>query len=270
MKRIYPVILVIALAGGMFSPVVAVAQKVDSKTERRMLREGNKSYKKEQYTQAEIDYRRSLDASPSSPMATYNIGNTLFRQEKYDEAARQYSQLVEKELPSDDKVKASENWYNLGNSLFMQEKYGESVEAYKNALRRNPDDHEARYNLRLAQLKQQEQQQNQENQQNQQQNQQNQQQNQDKNKNQQDNQDKDQNQDNQQQQQQQQDQQNQQNPDRQENQSADNGQPQQGNISPENAQQILDALQQDEKAVQEKVQKNLNEQRKRHKTDKEW
>ena len=264
--------LFIGVALCMITPMEGIVQNVDSKTERRMLRTGNEDYEKEKYTEAEVNYRRALDADPSSKMAAYNIGNALFRQGKYDEAARQYGDLTDKERPDDGKVESAGNWYNLGNSLYMQGKYAESIEAYKNSLRRNPDDHEARYNLRMAQLKlqqQQQQQQQQQNQDNQQQNQNNQQQNQ-QNQNNQQNRDNDKDKEKQQNSPQEQQNQNPQNSGRQEDRPADNGQPQPGEMSRENAQQILDAMQQDEKATQEKVQKALLEQRKKRKTDKEW
>lgn len=123
--------LFIGVALCMITPMEGIAQNVDSKTERRMLRTGNEDYEKEKYTEAEINYRRALDADPSSKMAAYNIGNALFCQGKYDEAARQYGDLTDKERPDDGKVESAGNWYNLGNSLYMQGKYAESIEAYK-------------------------------------------------------------------------------------------------------------------------------------------
>ncbi len=263
-QKIYCLIAGTALC--MMALPGAMAQNVDAKTSRQKLRAGNEDYKNEKYTEAEVNYRRSLDADPTSEKAVYNIGNALFRQGKFEEAAKQYQSLTAKERPDDDKKETAADWYNLGNSLYMQEKYAESIEAYKNALRRNPDDHEARYNLRMAQLKlrqQQQQQQNQDNQQQQQNQQQQNQQNQNKN---QDRDDKNQQQNSPQQQ----PNQNPQNPERQDDRPTDNGQPQPGSISPENAQQILDAMQQDEKKTQEKVQQKLLDQRQRRKTDKEW
>ena len=259
--------LIVGAAVALMSSSGVAAQDVDAKTARQKLRAGNDDYKNEKYNEDEINYRRSLDADPSSSMAVYNIGNALFRQGKYDEAARQYENLTGRERPADEKTVSSANWYNLGNSLYMQEKYAESIEAYKNALRRNPDDHEARYNLRMAQLKLQQQQQQQQDNQQQQQNQNQQQNNQQNQQNNEQNRDKDK--ENQQNSSQQQPNPNQQNQDRQEERPADNEHPQ-GTISPENAQQILDAMQQDEKATQEKVQKALLEQRQKRKTDKEW
>ena len=134
-QKIYCLIAGTALC--MMALPGAMAQNVDAKTSRQKLRAGNEDYKNEKYTEAEVNYRRSLDADPTSEKAVYNIGNALFRQGKFEEAAKQYQSLTAKERPGDDKKETAADWYNLGNSLYMQEKYAESIEAYKNALRRN-------------------------------------------------------------------------------------------------------------------------------------
>jgi tetratricopeptide (TPR) repeat protein len=212
---------------------------------RKDIREGNKEYKQEKYTDAEVDYRRALEANARSTEAAYNLGNTLYRQEKGQEAAEQYQAVINNET---DKIKLSMAWHNVGN-LFMNGKdYKNSIEAYKKALRNNPKDDETRYNLALAQklLHDQENQQ-----QNQDQNQDKQEQQQEQDKQQQEqNQDQDQ-----QEQQQDQPEQQQQNPDR---------------MSKENAEQILDAMMQEEKNTQEKVKAEQMQQQKRRKTDKNW
>lgn len=211
----------------------------ENKTERTEIRRGNKEYKSNNYVGSEIDYRKALDSNPSSLTATYNLGNSLYKQGKYSDAIKEYEKVVMSE--TDDK-KLSEAWHNLGNSYFMEKNLPKSIEAYKNSLRINPKDDEARYNLRMAQLLLE-------------QNQQDQQQQQEQNK-------EKQNKDQQQQQQQQQQNKDQQNKDK--------NQLQQTNMSQENAQQILDAMQQDERNTQEKVRKALMEQRQRRRTDKEW
>ena len=149
--------------------------------------------------------------------------------------------------------------FDISYWISYAQNYAQSIEEYKNALRRNPKDDETRYNLRLAQLllkKQQQEQQNQDKNDDKDQ--------QDKNKDQQ----KDQKQD----QQEQNNNQNNQdkNKDQQEQNKPQQQQPQQSQMSKENAQQILDAIQQDERDTQEKVQKALMQQQKRKKTDKEW
>ena len=230
-------------------------KKVDPKAERNSIRKGNDLFEDKKYTEAEIEYRKALDANPSSEIATYNLGAALYKQEKWNDSRNEYKKIVQ---ASTDTMRTAHAWHNLGNISFQEKNYAQSIEEYKNALRRNPKDDETRYNLRLAQLLLKKQQQDQ---------------NQDKNKDQQD-QNKDQQKD---QKQQNQDQnknnQNKQNQDQKDNQQQNNPQqqqPQQSQMSRENAQQILDAIQQDERDTQEKVQRALMQQQKRKMTDKEW
>jgi len=179
-------------------------------------KKGNKQYKKEQYTEAEISYRRALEKNQQSAEATYNLGNALFRQEKYPEALEQYQQVIPNEKIS--KKQLASALHNTGNALLMQQKIPESIEAYKNSLRINPKDDETRYNLALAQylLKQQEEQENQDNQEDKQEQQEEQQKEQD---------------DSQQQEE------------------------QQESMPKDRAEQLLDALMQDEDETMEKAQK---------------
>lgn len=221
------------------------------KAERKHVREGNKLYQTEKFTEAEIEYRKSLEVNPRSLEGTYDLGNALYKQKKFPEAAEQY-QLVtgqgEKMMETaEGKARLSEVYHNLGN-IFMQNKdYAKSVEAYKQSLRLDPKDDETRYNLALAQKLL-------EDQQNQDQNQD--QQNQDKQEN------KDQKDDQQQQQQQQQQ-------DQKQDQTQQQQQPDE-QMSKDNAQQMLDAFLQDEKNTQEKVKKAQMQQQQRRKTEKEW
>ena len=229
--------------------------KIDEKVERNTIRNGNGLFNDKKYTEAEIEYRKALEANPSSEIATYNLGAALYKQQKWNDSRNEYRKIVQ---ASSDSLRAAHAWHNLGNISFQEKNYAQSIEEYKNALRRNPKDDETRYNLRLAQLllKQQQEQQNQDKNDDKDQ--------QDKNKDQQ----KDQKQD----QQEQNNNQNNQdkNKDQQEQNNPQPQQPQQSQMSKENAQQILDAIQQDERDTHEKVQKALMQQQKRKKTDKEW
>ncbi|HOK36272.1 MAG TPA: tetratricopeptide repeat protein [Paludibacteraceae bacterium] len=190
------------------------------------IRAGNKKYNNKKYIEAEVDYRKGLLKNPNSFEANYDLGNTLFRQKKYDEASKQFEKSAA--LSLHDKVKKAAAYHNLGNSLLLQNKIEESIEAYKNALRNNPKDNETRYNLAYAQLLLKNQKKNQDKNQNQQQ-----QQNKDKNK---------------------------------EDQQNKNSQPPQ--MTKENAQQILDALMQDEKDALKKVKKQPIKESKS--SDKDW
>ena len=162
MKRLYILLFISAFA---FSGV-SYAQKA----ERKNIREGNKLYGTEKYTESEIAYRKGLDVNPRSIEGTYNLGNALYKQQKFDEAAQQYQQIAgigESVMKTKNgTARLAQTYHNLGN-IFMQKKdYGQSVEAYKQSLRINPYDDETRYNLALAQklLKDQQQQQQQDDQ----------------------------------------------------------------------------------------------------------
>ena len=234
----------------------ASAQKM---TENDHIRRGNKLYADSLYEKAEIEYRKALEVNPQSTDAMFNLGNALFNQvsqqsqDKGQEAMEQYVTASKLET---DKEKLAYINHNLGTLLYTAQQYAQSVEAYKEALRNNPNDHETRYNLAMAMhmLKQQ---------QNQQQQEQNQQQEQQQDQKQE--QQQEQNQQNQQQQeQQQQDQQQNQQQEQPQEQKQDQQQQAQQNkeeISKENAEQMLNAVMQDEKDIQEKAKKMQQQQR---------
>lgn len=229
----------------MFAVLAVSAQK-----EYRDVKKGNKQYGKEKYVESELSYRKGLEKNPASFSGNFNLGNALFRQEKYDDAANQYLKALN--YAGDDKIKTAAVYHNVGNSYLKAGKPQEAINAYKMALKNNPKDDETRYNLayakQLLQKQQQQQQQNQNQEQNQEQNQDQQQQ---QNKDQQQNQDK-QNQDEQNQDKQQQQQQ---------------SQPKEQGMSKEEAEQILQALQQDEKDTQDKKKVKVGQ---RRRVEKDW
>ena len=210
------------------------------------VRKGNRQYNKEQYTDAEIDYRKGLDKNNNSFEAHFNLGDALFKQQKYPEAAEEFQKAGALLQPKNgkysdsDKKKLAQVWHNLGNSLYAQQQYDKAVGAYKNSLMANPKDDETRYNLIKAMQMLQQQQQQQQNQ---------------------DNQDQQQQQDQQDQQQQEQQQQDQQ--DNQDQQPQD-----QPEMDKEQAEQILKALEQDEQDTQDKAKRQ--QMQSKFKTDKDW
>ncbi|MDR1756765.1 MAG: tetratricopeptide repeat protein [Culturomica sp.] len=248
MKIIWSILLVLAA-------YTAHAQK-----ERKFVREGNTLFNNQDFEKAEVEYRKALDKEEASYEGAFNLGDALYKQKKYEEALQQFSALAQKET---DKERLGELYHNLGNTLLELQKTGESIEAYKESLRNRPASEETKYNLEYARLKKQ--QQDQQEQQNKEQQDQNKDQ-QDQNK---DREQPDQNkQDQEQSDQQKQDQQdqNRENPEQQEQQQPAS------KISKEDAQRLLEALQNDEKRVQEKVQKAKAEQQKaqRLKIEKDW
>ena len=216
------------------------------KKERNFVRAGNKLYNQKRYSEAEVEYKKALQVNPGSAVATYNLASALIKQgggtpKKEGEADKNDPMVKAEQLlqnvikTSSDKGLASRAFYNLGNMEFHREQYQKAIDLYKDCLRRNPDDDQARENLRLAQKKLEEQQQNQNQQQNQQNQQQQQQQQQDQQQNQ--NQNKDQNNDK--------------DPNQQQN--APKKDQNQGGMSEDNIDQILKTMQNQENAVQQKV-----------------
>lgn len=222
--------------------LITISATSYSQADRKLIREGNREYGKEKYSESEISYRKAIDKNRESADAVFNTGDALYRQKKYEDAGKQFMQNHDM---NDGKKKKSASLYNLGNSLLMANKVHESIDAYKGSLKLDPDNKETKYNLAYAQdlLKQQQEQQQQ--QKDNKDNQDQQKQNQDQNKN---DQNKDQQDKKDQQQQQQQ---------------------QKQGISKEDAERLLNALANDEKNIQEKV-KLAKAQKARVRTTKNW
>lgn len=208
----------IKIRGLIFLSLLFTVFSVQAQQENVDVRAGNNLYKSEQFIDAEIAFRRALDVNPQSFEASFNLGNALVRQEKFDEAFRQYRHALAL-LPDDDVERRAAVFHNIGNTLLMTGQIPQSIEAFKESLRNNPHDNETRYNLAFAQKLLQNQEQNEGGGQNQEQ---------------------------EQEREQQQDDQNQQ----QQNQPEPQQEPM---MSQENAQQILNALLEDERRTQENV-----------------
>ena len=141
------------------------------------VRRGNIAYNDSNYTDAEVNYRRGLDKNNQSFEGHFNLGDVLFRQEKYPEALEQYAE-AEKLLKANDKLlkgqldsRLAATYHNMGNALYAQQQYDKAITAYQQSLRLNPKDNDTRYNLvKAMQQLQQQQQQQQQNQDQQQQN----------------------------------------------------------------------------------------------------
>lgn len=112
--------------------------------ERRLIRKGNRDYEKGDYAESEVDYLRAKEKSPQSFEANFNLGNSYYKQGRFEEAAAAYS----KPAPLGMSAKgAAQSFYNAGNALFRQQKLEEALESYKQSLRLNPYDMEAKFNL---------------------------------------------------------------------------------------------------------------------------
>ncbi|MFW5699323.1 MAG: tetratricopeptide repeat protein [Bacteroidota bacterium] len=237
---------------------ILISGSIYAQKDNRYIREGNNRYKDNNFEDAEIEYRRALSENEASEKATYNLGGALYKQDKYEEAGKLYQELASSE---DDKENLARYYHNMGNAYFKSNELQKSIDAYKKALINDPTSEDTRYNLVYAKKKLQEQQ----NQQQQDQNQQEQEQEQEQQEQEQ------QQQDQQQQEQQEQEQQEQQQEQEQQQQEQEQGQqqPKPAEISEEDARRLLEAIENDEKEVQEKVKKEMAK-TKKVKSEKDW
>ena len=220
---------------------VLICSALFSQSVRSSNNDGIDNYTSNKFTEAEISFRKGLEKEPDNPILNFNLANSFYKQEKYEEAIKHYQSAIAK---TEDKELKSRAFYNIGNSLLKSDKLKESVEAYKNGLKINPKDMDAKYNLSYALKKLQEQnQQDKSGGDNKDNNDKNKDQNKDENKDKQDqkNQDK-QNQEKQQQQ-------------------------KQPKMSKEEAEQVLNAIKNNEKDLQKKLRQKIGV---RVKTDKDW
>ena len=232
--------------------LLLVAISAAGQEDKRDVRRGNRDYKKGEFAEAEIDYRKGIVKDTLSVPANYNLASSLYRQKKAKEALEVLQKQSVKELAADSQYGA-DYFYNLGDAAIAMEDWQTAVDALEESLLRNPGDLDAKENYIYAKKKLEQQQQQQQNDQNQndknqndqnqdQQNKDNKDDNKDQNK---DQQNKDQNKDQQDQNKDQQDQ----------NKDNKDQQGQQPKISPQAAQQMLQAIQAKEKETQEKVKK---------------
>ena len=138
-----------------------------TKKERNYIRQGNEQYTENHYRDAEVLYKKALELNPSSEIAQFNLASSLLKQSGSAQADSPNNPIVQadsifKNLAQNavNKKVAENSYYNLGNISFDKQDYAQSIEMYKSALRINPENDDARENLRLAQLKKQEQEQN--------------------------------------------------------------------------------------------------------------
>lgn len=132
--------------------LVVFAQK-----EKKYIHNGNKLYQQQKYAEAEASYRQSVEKTKESVAGNFNLGDALYKQKKFDNAAQKFTEIA---TTSDNKAVKAQAYHNLGNSLLEAKKLEESIEAYKKSLMNSPKDDQTRYNLAYAQekLKQQQQQ----------------------------------------------------------------------------------------------------------------
>ena len=141
MKMKRTLYLIVTLLVALVFSLPAQAQKWPV---RRLVRGGNRAYECLVYDRAEARYRQAQELSDSCFEAKFNLGDALYKQQRYDEAEKIFAALAADSTRSD--LDRAHSFYNLGNSLFQQKKYQEALSAFKRSLRLNPADLETKYN----------------------------------------------------------------------------------------------------------------------------
>lgn len=226
MNRFFSIVLCVLLSG---ASLFAQEDKKD-------VRRGNKDYRKSNFKEAEIDYRKALLKDSTSFAATYDLANALYSQKDYEGAANTLEKLS-KSAP--ESQYADRYYFNKGNVSLQKKDYKTAVDDFKQALLRDPGDLQAKESYIYAKKMLENQENGGEGESNK------------------DQQNQDQNQD-------------QQPSDGQQDKQEGEGQAQQQQISAQQAQQILKAIQAKEKETQEKVEKAKAQNEKSRQKDKNW
>lgn len=211
--------------------VLTSLQHAYGQSDRQFIRSGNRYYRQQNYAKAEAEYRKALAKNGQNPQALYNLGCALMQQQKDSAAIVQYENAGKVETSP---LRKARIFHNIGVVCQGHQMFSEAIEAYKESLRNNPANNETRYNLALCKRQQKKQQQNGGGQQN------------DKNKK-----DKDKDKDKKQ---------NKNKQDKQQKQNQQQSQPKE-QMSKDNAEQLLNAAMQQEKATQQRLKKAMQQPR---------
>lgn len=215
---------------------------VTAQTDRECIRHGNKLFHAQSYDKSEVEYRKAISKNPRNAQAVYNLGNSLLAQQKDSAAVVEFEKAGKMETI---KVRKAMCYHNIGVICQKGQLYGEAIEAYKEALRNNPADEQTRYNLALCKKLQKNQPQQNKNNKNKDKNKKDKNKNKDKDKDKNKNKDKDKD-------------------------KQKNKQPQpKDKMSKENAEQLLNAAMQEEKATQQRLKKAMQQQSSRR-LQKNW
>ena len=130
--------------------LVTVSFAVSAQEKDKALPAANEEYKQNKFVDAEANYRISESKFAKRAAAPYNLGNTIYRQNQVSEAKYAYAKAIKNARTRPEKHKA---FHNLGNVFMKEKNYTQAVEAYKQALRNDPTDDETRYNYAYAKQK---------------------------------------------------------------------------------------------------------------------
>jgi Ca-activated chloride channel family protein len=256
MKQIViPIFLFIILSTLAFH---TKAQEPNKSSTKKEIIQGNEYYKKQDWNNAKKHYTNALVQDINNPIALYNMANTLYKTKDNETSRKAYEQSI---INTNDKLVKAKAYHNIGNTYANEEKWKEAATAYKNALKNNPNDADSKYNLsyvnqKIKKEEQEEQKKQEDKKQDKQQEKDNKQQ------------------ENQEQQQKEEEKQNQSQQDQQapkeDSQKDQQTQQSPSKISQQQAENILNALRQEEKRIQERKNEKKMQQTRRQTQDKDW
>lgn len=139
MKNLYTIL---SLAALFIVPMLTKAQQEDA-----AIRQGNKLYHQGQFDKALPEYQKALEQNPKNAVARYNLANARYRNNKFEDAEKSFDDVIDN--TTDNKYK-EKSYYNKGVALSKEKKLQESIDAWKKALRLDPNDADARFNLQKA------------------------------------------------------------------------------------------------------------------------
>ena len=145
MKHIFGVITLV-LFSGVYAQEAQEAKALQKQAD-NLVFEGNELLEDNDFISAEMEFRKAISTQSKNVAGPYNLGHIYYNNESYDEALYRNQQAAKKASSKEDRHKA---FHNIGNILMQNDKCKEAVEAYKDALRNEPKDDETRYNLALA------------------------------------------------------------------------------------------------------------------------
>lgn len=137
--------LLLNLSG--FSQDAEKARKKAERNARDLVYEGNSLIEKDDFISAEMEYRKAISEQEKSVAGAYNLGHSYYKKGNYGEALFRNKEAARNAKTKEEKHRA---YHNIGNILMQDEQCKEAMEAFKNALRANPNDEETRYNFALA------------------------------------------------------------------------------------------------------------------------
>ncbi|MGB5692242.1 MAG: tetratricopeptide repeat protein [Flavobacteriaceae bacterium] len=149
-SRIISLIIVFCIGLCTTSLIAQEEPEVDQealKASQNLTWEANEDLSNNKFVDAEVDYRKAISKSKANAVAPYNLGNAYYANESYSEAFGRFKEAGELASEKPSKHRA---YHNMGNVFMKNKEYAKAVEAYKEALRNNPEDEETRYNLALA------------------------------------------------------------------------------------------------------------------------